>query len=180
MTNSEKPGGYQNLIVYQQAVMIFDLNAGFNRLFLNSKTDARTIEQMHQAARSGKQNIVEASLERSLKLNIKLTAVARASFGELLEDYHDFLRLRKLKIWDKDDSRLAPIRQMRLKPNETNLTNWSNWTNQPELFANLMITLISKENYLLDQMIRSLEQKFIKEGGYTENLAKKRREYRGY
>lgn len=179
MTNSNS-GGYRKLIVYQQAVVIFDLNAEFTRLFLNPKTEARTIEQMHQAARSGKQNIVEASLERSLKLNIRLTAVARASFGELLEDYHDFLRLRKLKIWGKDDSRLAPIRQMRLKPNESNLTNLSNWTNSPEPFVNLAITLISKENYLLDQLIRSLEQKFIQEGGYTENLARKRRDYRGY
>lgn len=179
MTNSNS-GGYRNLIVYQQAVIIFNLNADFTRRFLNAKTDARTIDQMHQAARSGKQNIVEASLERSLKLNIKLTSVARASLGELLEDYHDFLRLRKLKIWDKDDPRLAPIRQMRIDPNKTNLPNWSNWTNSPERFTNLMVTLISKENYLLDQMIRSLEQKFIQEGGYTENLAKKRRDYRGY
>lgn len=179
MTHSSS-GGYWNLIVYQQAVVIFDLNAEFTRCFLNSKTDARTIEQMHQAARSGKQNIVEASLERSLKLNIKLTGVARASFGELLEDYQDFLRLRKMILWGKSDPRLAPIRQMRIRANRTNATNWSNWTNAPERFANLMITLISKENYLLDQMIRSLEQKFIQEGGYTENLAKKRREYRGY
>lgn len=174
-------GGYQSLIVYQQAVLIFDLNAEFCKKYLDQFKDKRTIEQMTQAARSGKQNIVEGSLEKSLKMNIKLTGVARGSFGELLEDYKDFLRIRKLEIWQKEDGRLAPIRKMRIEgdlSNKSNLTNWSNWTNDPERFANLMITLISKENYLLDQMIRSLEQKFIKEGGYSENLFKKRMEER--
>jgi len=140
-------------------------------------------------------------------MNIKLTGVARGSFGELLEDYKDFLRTRRLKIWEKDDVRLLPIRKMRIArdepdksnrsnwANESNLSNWSNrsnWTNwsnksnrsngsnlsnwfvDPERFANLMVTLISKENYLLDQMIRSLENKFIKEGGYSENLTRQR------
>lgn len=113
-------------------------------------------------------------------MNIKLTGVSRASFGELKEDFEDFLRTRSLPIWDKNDPRVLEIRALRVSTNLTNesnlsnLTNLSNWTNTPERFANLMITLISKENYLLDQMIRSLEQKFIQEGGYSENLFKKR------
>jgi len=112
-------------------------------------------------------------------MNIRLTGVSRGSFGELLEDYKDFLRIRKLEIWLKDDTRLIPIRKMRIEgdlSNKANLANWSNWTNDPEHFANLMITLISKENYMLDQMIRSLEHKFVKEGGYSENLFKRRME----
>lgn len=170
-------GGYQNLIVYQQAVLIYDLNFEFCQKYLDRFKDKRTIEQMEQASRSGKQNIVEGSLEKSLKMNIKLTGVSRGSFGELLEDYKDFLRTRKLKIWEKDDLRLKDIRQMRIS-NETNKPNLSNWTNSPESFANLMLTLISKENYLLDQMTRSLESKFINEGGYSENLTRKRLEQR--
>jgi len=176
-TNGRKKGGYQNLIVYQLAVVIYDLNHKFCQQFIKSP---RTKEQMEQASRSGKQNIVEASLEKSLKMNIKLTGVARGSFGELLEDYKDFLRVRDLPIWDKDDQRVLAIRQMRIgtngtkKTNLTNKANWSFWTNEPERFANLMITLISKENYLLDQMVRSLEEKFVKQGGYSENLTKKR------
>lgn len=164
----KKPGGYQNLIVYQLAVVIFDLTTTFCREYIRG----RTVDQMTQAARSGKQNIVEASLEKSLKMNIKLTGVARASFGELLEDSKDFLRTKNLKIWDKNDQRVLELRS-----NKSNLTNWSylsNWTNNSERFSNLMITLISLEGYLLDRMIRSLEQKFISEGGYSENLFKKR------
>lgn len=180
MTNTT--GGYQNLIVYQQAVVIYDLNLEFCRRFI-SKT-SRTHDQMVQAGRSGKQNIVEGSLEKSLKSNIMLTGVSRGSFGELLEDYKDFLRTAKLSLWSKDDPRVLEIRAIREFPNKsnwsnkTNLARWSNWTNSPERFANLMITLLSKENYLLDQMLRSLEKKFVEEGGYTENLFRKRLERR--
>lgn len=169
MTNNK--GGYKNLIVYQQAVVIYDLNVQFCDRYINKAS--RTHDQMIQAGRSGKQNIVEGSLEKSSKLNISLTSVARASFGELLEDYLDFLRTRNLPIWDKNDPRVLEIRAHR-ETNKSNWTNWSHLTNTPERFANLMITLISKENYLLDQMVRSLEQKFINQGGYSENLFKKR------
>lgn len=175
----KSPGGYQNLIVYQQAVIISDLNKEFSQKYLDPIKDRRTIEQMEQAARSGKQNIVEGSLERSLKTNIKLTGVSRASYGELLEDYKDFLRQRGLPIWGKNDPRVREIRSWRIKGNLSNWsngTNLANWTNSAENFANLMITLISKETYLLDKMIHSLEEKFIREGGYSEQLSQKRRE----
>lgn len=170
-----KKGGYQNLIVYQQAVVIYDLNLQFVNHYISPTS--RTTDQMIQAGRSGKQNIVEGSLEKSLKSNIKLTGVARASFGELLEDYKDYLRTHKLALWDKNDPRVIVIRALRVLPNKTNWSNssnLSNWTNTPERFANLMITLIFKENYLLDQMLRSLENKFVTQGGYTENLFKRR------
>lgn len=126
-TNLKTKGGYPNLIVYQQAVIIYDLNIQFCKKYLDAFKDKRTIKQMIQAARSGKQNIVEASLEKSLKMNIKLNGVARGSFGELLEDYKDFLRVRNLAVWDKSDSRLAPIRRMRIS-NKTNLSNLTNST----------------------------------------------------
>lgn len=170
LTNTKKPGGYQNLILYQIAVVIFDLT----NLFCKHYIRGRTVDQMIQAARSGKQNIVEGSLEKSLKMNIKLTGVARASLGELLEDYKDFLRINGFGIWDKNDPRVLEIRRIRISANSSNLSNWTNWTNSKESFANLVITLISLDCYLLDKMLRSLEQKFITQGGFTENLFKKR------
>ena len=169
---------YKDLIVYQQAVLINDLNVKFLRQFLGEIKYKRTVEQMEQAERSGKQNIVEGASTRSLKTQITLTSVARASYAELLEDYTDFLRARGLTAWLKDDPRLSKIRQMRILPNSTNSTNLSDWTNTPELFANLMVTLINKETYLLDNMIRSLEKKFVEEGGYSENLFNKRMNFR--
>src|SRR5690554_176321 len=62
---------------------------------------------MVQAARSGVQNIAEGSQAAgtSKKTEIKLTNVARASLEELLLDYEDFLRQRKLSLWERSDPR---------------------------------------------------------------------------
>lgn len=172
--------GFENLLVYKLAVIVFDLTHDFSYLFIDKRS--RTYDQIIQAVRSGKQNIVEGSLEKSLKSYIKLLGVARASFGELEEDFKDFLRLNKLVLWDKNDNKTKQLRRIRIY--QTNLTNLPNWANKfnreknPEIFANLLITLTKMDCYLLDQMIRRLEDKFIKEGGYTENLFKKRLRYK--
>ncbi|MBI2404572.1 four helix bundle protein [Candidatus Gottesmanbacteria bacterium] len=165
-------GGFESLLVYQKAVTIADLTVTFCEKFLGESKYRRTVEQMVQAARSGKQNIVEGSLEKSMEGNIKLTGVARASFGELLEDYKDFLRQRSLALWSKDDPRVLKIRSY--KTHET----YESYRRDPESFANLMVTLCFTEGYLLDQLLRAQEQKFIKEGGFRENLFRKRQEYR--
>lgn len=169
-------GGYENLVAYQLAVVIYDLTYLFVKKYINSRS--RTTNQMQQAVRSGKQNIVEASLEKSLKMNINLTSVARASFGELLEDFRDYLRINNLKIWEKNDPKVLEIRKIRVTKDSANLSNWSNWTNSSERYTNLLITLISLETYLLDQLLRKLEEKFVNEGGYSENLFKRRLEKR--
>ncbi len=165
-------GGYENLLVYQKTVVISDLTVVFCKQFLHEIKDRRTIEQMIQAARSGKQNIVEGSLEKSMEGNIKLTGVARASYGELLEDYKDFLRQRHLPLWSKDDPRVVKIRSY--KTHETH----ESYMSHAESFANFMVTLCITEGYLLDHLLRAQEQKFIKEGGFRENLFKKRQEYK--
>src|SRR5438093_7344375 len=94
-------GNYQELLSYQKAEVVYDLTYCFCQRFLN-KGD-RTIDQMVQAARSGKQNIAEGSKASgtSKETEIKLTNVARASLEELLVDYHDFLRVRDLRLWEK-------------------------------------------------------------------------------
>ena len=179
--NMSLTGGYQNLVVFQLATTIYDLTFIFCDRYIDKKS--RTHDQMVQAARSGKQNIAEGSLEKSLKGYIKLIGVSRGSFGELLEDFKDFLRQRGLKLWEKDDPRVVHIRSIR---ENSNLPNWANspnspyrkYLNTPADFANLMVVLLYKENYLLDQLARSLEEKFVREGGYTENLFKKRLEQR--
>jgi len=174
---------YKDLVAYQLALPITSLTWQFLNLYI-PKT-SRTYDQMEQALRSGKQNIVEGSLEKSLKSNIKLTGVARASFEELLEDLKDFLLSHNLPIWNKTDPRVLRVRAVRVNPsNSTNLSNLTNWTNlinlpsSPESHANLLITLISLETYLLDQLLRKLEKNFVEEGGYSENLTLKRKEYK--
>ncbi|MEK9200769.1 MAG: four helix bundle suffix domain-containing protein [Patescibacteria group bacterium] len=176
-------GGYENLIVFRLATTIYDLTVIFCDRYIDKRS--RTHDQMVQAARSGKQNIAEGSLEKSLKSQIKLTGVSRGSFGELLEDFKDYLRQHGLKLWEKEDQRVRELRSIREGPNWTNSANWANspygkYLEEAQGFANLMVVLLYKENYLLDQLTRSLENKFINEGGYTENLFKKRLEKRRY
>lgn len=135
---------------------------------------------MVQAARSGKQNVVEGSFEQSVESNIKLTGVARASYGELLEDYRDYLRENDLKIWDKDDPRVLDIRQNRDESYRTykSYKTYMTHTESSQNFANLMITLCFKEGYLLDRLLQAQKNKFIREGGFRENLFKSRMEFR--
>lgn len=134
---------------------------------------------MEQAARSGKQNIAEGYLEKSLKGYIYLLGIAYASLGELLEDYEDFLRQRGLAIWDKDDPRVKKFREFRVFGVETlNSPNTLKLPKEPEAAANLLITLIHLALFLLFKQGAALEEKFVKEGGFTENLFKRRLEER--
>ena len=104
-------GSYKNLIAYQKAECVYDVTFYFAHHYLE-KSD-RTIDQMVQAARSGKQNIAEgaAAGNTSKETEIKLTNVAKASLQELLVDYEDFLRVRGLKQWQPDDARLAQTKR---------------------------------------------------------------------
>ena len=182
MTNkSYKKGGYRSLIVYWLAIEIYDLTLIFCQKYIEKKS--RTFDQMIQAARSGKQNIVEASLEKSVESNLKLTGVARASYGELLEDYADFLRQKNLSLWEKNDPRTLKIRKIKTLSFKSNKSyksygSYKPYLSHPESFANLMITLCFKQGYLLDRLLKSIEEKFIREGGFRENLFKKRISYK--
>lgn len=92
-----KHGGFRNLRSFQVAQQIFDATVIFCNKFVDKRS--RTHDQMVQAARSGVQNIAEGSLASatSKKTEIKLTSVARASLGELLLDFEDYLRQRGLR-----------------------------------------------------------------------------------
>lgn len=170
--NVSSQAGYKYLETYRLATVIYDLTVEFCRAFVDPRS--RTTDQMDQAGRSGKQNIVEGYLERSLKSYIKLLGVALASLGELLEDYEDFLRQRGLPQWDKNDPRVREMRAMRVMGDPPHLPHYPQIPHDFVLAANLMITLCQRAIFLLGRQIQSLEQKFIREGGYTENLFKKR------
>src|SRR5437867_11756943 len=105
-------GNYRELLSYQKAEIVYDLTYRFCQRLL-SKGD-RTIDQMIQAARSGKQNIAEGSKAAgtSKETEIKLTNVARASLEELLIDYRDFLRVRDLPLWDKNSKEAQFVRKL--------------------------------------------------------------------
>lgn len=172
-------GGYKNLITYQKSEIIYDGTIYFTKRFFR-KYD-RTIDQMVQAARSGKQNIVEASMASgtSKEMEIKLTNVARASLEELKIDYQDFLRTNKLVIWDRGHRLVERLRELNKIPNANYETFRKAIENEnPEICANVMIGLISVVSYLLSKQIKTLEQDFIKQGGLRERMTKVRIENR--
>jgi len=152
-------GNYAELLSYQKAEIVYDLTYRFCQRFL-AKGD-RTIDQMVQAARSGKQNIVEGSKASvtSKEMEIKLTNVARASLEELLVDYKDFLRVRDLKLWSKDSKESQYVRRLGTKPHVT-YESYRTYveTRPPEVIANIAICLIHQTNYLLDQQLHRLER----------------------
>ncbi len=174
-----KHGQYQKLLSYQKAEVVYDLTFRFCERFL--KRGDRTIDQMVQAARSGKQNIAEGSKASgaSKEMEIKLTNVARASLEELLVDYQDFLRVRDLRIWTKDSREAQYVRKLGRQADITYETFREFCeTRSAEVVANIAICLIHQTNYLLDQQIRRLEQDFIKEGGLRERMTRARLKYR--
>jgi four helix bundle suffix protein len=172
-------GNYAELLSYQKAEAVYDLTFRFCERFLR-KGD-RTVDQMVQAARSGKQNIVEGSKASvtSKEMEIKLTNVARASLEELLNDYRDYLRVRDLRLWEKDSKEAHYVRKLGVKPHVTYETYRTYVETRPaEVIANIAICLIHQTNYLLDQQVRRLEKDFLKEGGLRERMTRARVEYR--
>ena len=168
-------GGYRNLITYQKAEIIYDGTIYFTNRFFR-KFD-RTIDQMVQAARSGKQNIAEASMASgtSKETEIKLTNVARASLEELLLDYEDFLRTNKLEIWGKEHRLVRRLRELNRTPNANyEIFRKAIENENPEIYANVMIGLINLTTYLLNKQIKSLEEAFLNEGGLRERMTKAR------
>ena len=170
--------GYHYLTTYMLATVIYDLTVEFCGKFLSSREYLRIREQMVQAGRSGRQNIAEGYEEKSLQSYIKLVGVADASLEELLLDYQDYLRQRKLSIWSKEDPKIRAFRDFRVVWIDENTLNTPNLPNDPTEAANLLITLIAQATFLLAKQIKALEEKFIAEGGYRENLFKKRMDRR--
>jgi restriction system protein len=182
-----KSGGYRRTCSFQTATIIYDATYWFCESFLNSRS--RTIDQMVQAARSGRQNIAEGSraAATSSQTELRLVNVARASLEELLLDYEDFLRQRKLSLWPPQSENASAVRSVpsRFKNDRSDLSNLSDLTDQerwklytpwldhkhPEVRANALICLIHQANYLLDQQIDALEKQFVEGGGYSEQLA---------
>jgi four helix bundle suffix protein len=136
---------------------------------------------MVQAARSGKQNIAEASQDSgtSKKTELKLTGVARGSLQELLEDYKDFLRQRHLPIWPKEHPQAEAIRKLAYR-SDRSYSSYQSYVEEspPEVAANAMLCLIHQADYLLDRQLESLERQFLEEGGFTERLYRARTQNR--
>lgn len=174
--------GYEYLLVYKITVPIYDYTVEFCKRWINLYS--RTTDQMTQAARSGMANIAEGNRQEGMKGYIKLCGVARGSLEELLKDYLSFARQKKLMVWVKEESKreIGEIGEIweivRKTPTLPDNPQFPPLPQQQEVAANLMITLINQAIYLLDRLIVSLKEKHMREGGLTEELYRKRVEYR--
>ena len=172
-------GDYHTLHAFQKSEVVYDLTFRFAHKFL-SRGD-RTVDQMIQAARSGKKNLLEGSKagRTSKEMEIKLTNVARASLEELLDDYLDFLRTRDLAIWQKASKEARFVRSLgRQEPQTYELYREFVEIRPPEIVANIAICLIHQANYLIDQQLLRLEKDLIEQGGLRERMTSARLTHR--
>ncbi|MEI6972330.1 MAG: four helix bundle suffix domain-containing protein [bacterium] len=183
-------GGYRQLRSFQATTVIYDATVSFCERFLDRRS--RTVDQMVQAARSGRQNIAEGSraAATSSQTELRLVNVARASLDELLLDYEDYLRQQGQRQWAKDDPDAHAVREVGRNQHRTDQTDqtdlsdlsapYAPWLRHADgaVVANAVICLIHQANYLLDQQIASLERAFVEVRGYSEQLAVARRDFR--
>ncbi len=174
----KKKGNYRDLIAYQKTECIYDITYYFAHKYLAHGD--RTIDQMIQAARSGKQNIAEGSAASttSSETEIKLTNVAKASLQELLIDYEDFLRVRGLEKWDTNSEKAQQTRKVCATHNDPSFYQEAIEQRSAETIANIAIILIHQTDYLLFKLLEALQKQFVTDGGIREQMTKARLDYR--
>lgn len=186
--------GYKQLISYKLAQIAFDLGWDFVPRYYHRIEDSRQRDQVKQALRSHKQNIVEGSAERSLSTKLKLYDVSKSSGMEALEDFEDILRIEVLPRWNKEDVRLRKLRRV-FEGYPSHSSN-SPIPSRPsvkavsealgglggkeeiETVVNYLVDILTRSGFLLDRQINAVEEKHRREGGYNENLLKKRLEHK--
>lgn len=171
-------GNYEDLLCYKKSMCVYDVTFYFAHKYL-CKGD-RTIDQMIQAARSGKQNIVEgcSASTTSAEMEIKLLNVAKASLQELLEDYKDYLRVRGLQLWDELSEKHEQARRVCAAHNESEYYQDAIKERSDETIANIAIILIRQTDYLLKRYFDRIKQDFLENGGIKEEMTKGRLQWR--
>lgn len=175
----ERPDGYKSLSVYQKSECIYDVTHYFVNNFLDRGKD-RTVDQMLQAARSCKQNIVEgySDAEGSTESEHKLSVIAKGSLEELKEDYRDYLRNNSLEIWGKDHPKYIAAQPLCRKHNDSAWYRRQIEGRNAEDICNIALIIVNQELAMLYGYIKYLNDKFLKEGGVKEQRYRIRSEWR--
>ena len=179
--SKKKPDSYRTLLAYKKSECVFDITVYFVNRFLDRAHD-RTVDQMQQAARSGKQNIVEgySDAERSSETEHKLTVVAKGSLEELKEDYRDYLRSHNLEIWGPRHEKYITCQSYFRKHNDTAWYMRQIRGRSDEDICNMALIVIFQALALLRGLIDYQDRKFLEEGGIREQRYRARTESRGY
>ena len=167
-------GDYQNLKVYQLGNCIYALTYAFAHRHL--EYGDRTKDQMIQAARSGKQNIAEGSVDgaSSAEMEIKLTIVAKGSMHELRIDYEDFLLTRGLEKWSVNDPQTRQVRKYCKTHMDPEDYRRAVETRSAETIANIAITMLHQFDVMITGLIEAQKRRFLREGGIKEQMYKAR------
>lgn len=181
MSNKEfirQDNNYRTLKAFQKAECVYDVTYYFANKFL-TKGD-RTIDQMVQAARSGKQNLAEGNIDgvTSKEMEIKLTNVNCASLHELLLDYEDYLRVRGLEQWSFNDPRCVQTREFCKRHLDSAVFREKIKDRSDETIANIAITLIHQCDVLIKGLIEWQKKNFLENGGIKEEMYRARKAYR--
>lgn len=173
-----KQSNWESLYSYQKSQVLYQLTFIFVQRYL--KRGDRTIDQMVQAARSGKQNIVEGSADgvTSMEMEIKLMNVARSSIKELKEDYEDYLVSRQLRLWQKNHPRYDKMidfckQHNKLEDYQPYFDKWDD-----ETMANVALSLCHFVDRMMTNYEQRLEKTFVEEGGIKERMTAARVGYR--
>ncbi|MBO4564659.1 MAG: four helix bundle suffix domain-containing protein [Bacteroidaceae bacterium] len=174
-----KKGNYRNLLVFKKAECLYDITYYFANHYFVARKD-RTVDQVIQAARSGKQNIIEgcAASATSSETEIKLLGVARASMHEVLGDYEDYLRTRGLEQWDVEDPRVKQIQEYSKTHNRPTDYTKDIDKRSPEALCNIAITLIHQYDNMMGRLLDRLQMDFVENGGIREQMTAARLGYR--
>ena len=169
---------WEDLFFYQKSVVLYQMTFVFTKRFL--QRGDRTIDQMIQAARSGKQNIVEGSADgvTSTEMELKLLNVARSSIKELKEDYEDYIVSRRLTRWGTRHERFNAMLKFCRSHNklEDYQPFFEKWTD--EEMANIALTLCHMVDKMMTTYQKQLEEQFVTEGGIKERMTAARLGYR--
>ncbi len=165
-------GNYRQLLCYRKAEAIFDITFLFANKFLNQFD--RTIDQMVQAARSGKQNIIEgyAAGATSIESELRLFNVAKSSLKELLADYEDYLRTRNLRRWGEDSVEFKRAQELGKEHDDSKFWIDIASTRSDETIANIAIILLYQTDYLLHRFMEKVSSRFVDEGGFREKISR--------
>lgn len=172
-------GDYKQLFAFKKAECIYDITIYFVEHYLPTIGD-RTVDQMKQAARSGKQNIAEGveTGTTSMEACIKLVNVAKASLKELQEDYEDYLRNHGNQIWDANSEKCISARKWcKEHSNTIDYQRVCEKRNDITL-ANIALILIHQADYLLKNLIEKFKKDFLEHGGIKEQMSQARRDWR--
>ena len=171
---------YTDLLCYKKAVVIYDLTHHFCNRFIDKRD--RTFDQMIQAARSGKQNIVEGTIDKasSYEMCLKLLNVARGSLKELLEDYKDYLRVNGFAVWGVDSAEVVAMRRIGIENSAPDYFLHLAESRTDAVIANMLIVLIYQADTLIMRYIKAIEDDFKQNGGVKERLYNLRTEAKKY